>query len=317
MWKQEDIVNPALHKVIRAKVLSILPKHVLLDRPWQASAEIPFDYVVVATGTRLTDPGNVPAGRGEEDKTSSVAFFQNHQKRVEHASDIVIIGGGAVGVQMATDIKELHPEKNVTVVHSREHLMPRFHPMFHDLLSGRFKELGVKTVLNTRVVIPEGGFPNNGATFDVGLNDGSSIKAQLVIHATGQLPNNDLVRRNSESLLTCQVRSLPSTSPDSIVNPLNGYIRVRPTMQLADPAYPNMYAVGDIADTGAHKAARPGVGQAAVVAQNVAAMIAGKRSHAESSIDPAAIHMTLGMVSSSSLRAFTVPESFPSEPRIH
>lgn len=57
---------------------------------------------------------------------------------------MVIVGGGAVGVQMATDLKEIYPEKEVTLVHSRTELMPLYHETLSDLIKERFKELGVK-----------------------------------------------------------------------------------------------------------------------------------------------------------------------------
>lgn len=44
--------------------------------------------------------------------------------------------------------------------------------------------------------------------------------------------------------------SLKPSSENSLINPKNGFIRVKPTMQLADPAYPFLYAVGDVADSG-------------------------------------------------------------------
>jgi hypothetical protein len=63
-----------------------------------------------------------------------------------------------------------------------------------------------------------------------------------------------------------------------------------------DENYPNMFAVGDIADTGAQKAARPGAAQAAVVAKNIQAMIEGKVPSDTFVKGPGAIHLTLGMV---------------------
>lgn len=79
-----------------------------------------------------------------EDKANSVEYFKTYQEGIKAAKDIVIIGGGAVGVQMACDIKEVSPEKNVTLVQSRDHVMPKFHPKLHEIVSNRLKELGVK-----------------------------------------------------------------------------------------------------------------------------------------------------------------------------
>ncbi|EAQ83098.1 hypothetical protein CHGG_10916 [Chaetomium globosum CBS 148.51] len=66
-------------------------------------------------------------------------------------------------------------------------------------------------------------------------------------------------------------------------------------MQFADARYPHMFAVGDIADSGAHKAAKPGMAQAAVAARNIASMVAGREATEEMSLSPAGIHLTLGL----------------------
>ncbi|PYH40812.1 amid-like NADH oxidoreductase [Aspergillus saccharolyticus JOP 1030-1] len=271
--------NSTQHAVVQARVLSVQPQHINLDRAWQGQNQIPFEYLVVATGTRLAEP----AAMRDEDKGSSVQYLQKHQADVKNAKSVVIVGGGAVGVQMATDMKELYPEKEITVVQSRDQLMPQFHRGLHEIVKKRFDELGIKTITGARIVVPAAGFPNNGAPFTVQLNNGTELTTDFVILATGQKPNNDLIR------------SLPASSPDSLINPANGFIRIRPTMQFQDPQYPHLFAVGDIADTGLRKAARPGGGQAAAVARNIQAMIEGQKPEAVFPPFPMAIHITLGL----------------------
>lgn len=138
----------------------------------------------------------------------------------------------------------------------------------------------------SRVVVPEGGFPvgGTGEPLTVKLQDGRTLSAEFVVTATGQTPN------------TQWLSSLPPSSQESIFNPKNGFVRVRPTMQFADPAYPHLFAVGDVADTGAHKAARPAMAHAQVLARNVAAMVRGEEPAEEIVVSPAAIHLTLGLV---------------------
>ncbi|KAI2791863.1 hypothetical protein POX_c04743 [Penicillium oxalicum] len=273
--------DPASHAVIQACVTSIQPGHVQLDREWQGSTHVPFDYVVVATGTRLSKP----AAMEHDDKPSSVEYLQSHQDQIRRSKTILIVGGGAVGVQMATDLKEYFPDKEVTVVQSRARVMPSFHPRLHEIIQERFDQLGIRLITESRVKIPPGGFPNTGTPFDVDLTNGSKVSAEFVILATGQTPNNQLVADLK-----------PSTpGAPSIVNPDNGYIRVRPTMQFLDEKYGNMFAVGDIADTGAQKAARPGAAQAAVVAKNIVSLIEGETPQEKFVKGPGAIHITLGM----------------------
>ncbi|PLB45322.1 amid-like NADH oxidoreductase [Aspergillus steynii IBT 23096] len=271
--------SPTRHVVIQARAISVEPERILLDREWQGSRHINFDYLVVATGTRLAQP----AGMKHDDKLSSVAYLQKHQADVQRSRSILIVGGGAVGVQMATDLKECYPDKEVTVVQSRAQLMPGFHEQLHALVKERFDELGVRFVTGLRVVVPEGGFQNDGHSFEVQLTDGSRISTEFVILATGQTPNNSLIR------------GLAPSATESLINPLNGFIHIRPTMQFRDPQYSKLFAVGDIADTGLRKAARPGSAQAAVVAKNIQAMIEGRNPEEAFPRMPAAIHLTLGM----------------------
>ena len=269
--------------MVQARVTSIRPEHVELDREWQGATQIPFDYIVVATGTRLSKP----AAMEHDDKPSSVQYLQSHQADVKRSKSILIVGGGAVGVQMATDLKEFYRDKEVTVVQSRPRVMPNFHPRLHEIIQKRFDELGIKLITGSRVMIPNGGFPNDGSTFDVELTNGTTESTEFVILATGQTPNNQLVA------------DLKPSTPEglSVINPDNGFIRVRPTMQFLDEKYSNMFAVGDIADTGAQKAARPGAAQAAVVAKNILDLIEGRNSEEKFVKGPGAIHITLGMVS--------------------
>ena len=82
---------------------------------------------------------------------------------------------------MSTDIKEIYPEKNVTLVHSRPTVMNRFDTKFSDLIKVRCNELGIKTKWGTRVKLPRGGYPTDGSTFDVEFVDGSSIPADFAV----------------------------------------------------------------------------------------------------------------------------------------
>ena len=74
---------------------------------------------------------------------------------------------------------------------------------------------------------------------------------------------------------------------------------MRPTLQLADPAYPTVFVIGDVADTKNQKAARRGGQHAYVVAENIARLAAGHSDTALSEYPqvPWRICMSLGLVS--------------------
>ncbi|PTD06946.1 Apoptosis-inducing factor B [Fusarium culmorum] len=259
--------NSANHAIVNARVVSLQKNQITLDRPWQGSTEIPFDYAVVATGTRLQAPSNMQ----HDDKKTSVDYFKTYQQGIKNAKSIVIVGGGAVGVQMATDLGEVYPEKKVTLVHSRDRLMQLYHPKMDAIIRGRLQELGVE------------GFPNRWFRIRAGAK-GRPQDTDKPRH-----PSN-WTNPNSQFL-----QNLQPTPGHKILNEANGFIKVSPTLQFADPAYSNLYACGDIADSGAHKAARPGAAQAHVVAQNIAAVVQGGKPTNEITVDPPAIHLSLGL----------------------
>ncbi|KAI0877993.1 FAD/NAD(P)-binding domain-containing protein [Hypoxylon argillaceum] len=292
--------NPDRHHVVRARVSALQQDRVVLDRDWHGVREIPYDYLVVATGTKLRAPGTMQ----DDEKPLSVKYLQGYQQRLKEAKSIAIVGGGAVGVQMATDLKEIYPDKEITLVHSRTQLMPLYHKKLDEIIKARCEELGVKLVLGSRVNIPADEFQQentSGKPIVISLQNGDTLQADVVIPATGQTPNTQFLS------------TLPASSEDSLINPANGFIRVKPTLQFRDPKYPNLFAVGDVADSGAHKAARPGAAQAKVVANNILAMIEGRDAAQNIEVAPPAIHLTLGLTKN---LVFANPDPGETEPWI-
>ncbi|THX55883.1 putative oxidoreductase [Aureobasidium pullulans] len=269
---------PGSGVVVRAGVTKIDKSEIHLDRSVKLNDKsvnsIPYQYLIIATGTKLTPPSTLPSS----DKADGVTYLREHAQKVEKSSKITIIGGGAVGVQMATDIKEIYPEKSVTLVHSRDRLMNKFHPQLDRIIKDRCSELGINLKLGSRVKLPAKGYPTDGSIFNVELQDGSSISTDFAVIATGQTPQSELIRALS-----------PETIDDA------GFVRVQRTLQISDTAYPNIFAVGDVADTGAHKAARPALRQAPVVVENIEHMTKDEPLERYEIAEGPAIHLSLGI----------------------
>lgn len=102
----------------------------------------------------------------------------------------------------------------------------------------------------------------------------------MQVIATGQTPQSELIR---------------ALSPESIDDA--GFVRVQRTLQISDIRFPNMFAVGDVADTGAHKAARPALRQAPVVVENIEHLVKNEPLEVYDVVDGPSIHLTLGIVS--------------------
>lgn len=112
--------------------------------------KIRYAYLVIATGTSSPRPSKVTS----IDREGGMKELQEMQHGIAEATKIAIIGGGAVGVELASDIKSFYPEKNVTLIHSRGQLMPNFGKRLHEYTMRVLKELGVEMLLNERPRLP-------------------------------------------------------------------------------------------------------------------------------------------------------------------
>jgi NADH dehydrogenase FAD-containing subunit len=110
---------------------------------------------------------------------------------------------------------------------------------------------------------------------------------------------------------TPQSALLQDLSPSSI--DASNFIAVRPTLQISDAGLPHVFALGDIAATKAHKAARPALKQAEVVTRNIVHLLQGEELEDYEVTDPAAIHLTLGITRSV---VFRNPVSGAGEPMV-
>lgn len=77
---------------------------------------IEYAYLVIAMGSR----GSVPAKLASTETDDPCKEMQGVQESIQAAQRIAVVGGGAVGVELAADIKSFYPEKDVTIAHSRE-----------------------------------------------------------------------------------------------------------------------------------------------------------------------------------------------------
>lgn len=191
----EGFENSSPHIVLQATVTDISPTHVTVT-PTSSSAshhlsqfsqkkslwaidsvQIPYSHLVYALGSHLPDPLRTEA-RFKADGTD---WMREIQDRVKDSNEIVLVGGGALGVQFATDIASVHPGKKVTLIHSRKQLLPNFDERVHDIAYHRLKKLGVNVVLGERLALtegcPRGSTVQNSAASAVGAN-GTAVAAK-------------------------------------------------------------------------------------------------------------------------------------------
>ncbi|KAL6875087.1 FAD/NAD(P)-binding domain-containing protein [Trichoderma novae-zelandiae] len=234
---------------------------------------IPYDFLVVATGSGVRD--GLPSRVNATDKLDGMKLLQSMQNRIESAKTVVVVGGGAAGVEVATDAKSLYPKKHIVLVHSRASVMHRFGKGLQTAAREGLERLGVELVLPDRVV------DEDVAARAVTLQSGRTITCDFFINCTGQRPLSEVISSLSAN----------SVSP-------TGHIKVNPTLQIADNSLPNVYACGDVAETNTpNPNSRSAMRQATVVADNILLAAAGKapRNIYENLWADGVIKLTLGL----------------------
>ncbi|CAF1481252.1 unnamed protein product [Didymodactylos carnosus] len=254
-------------QIIRAAVETITPSEIVLDRDTQFGRSIPWDILVMATGSKLAPPGNMPT----ETKLDSVQYFKTVQDRVRSAKSVALIGGGAVGVQMATDIKSYYPDKEVHLIHSRDRLMSRFDRGLSDVVIQTCKDLGIIVHLGSRANLP-----GTDGPCTIQLQCGETISVDFYLQCTGQIINS------------APIRQLAADSINA-----DGTIHVLPTLQLEK--HPRILAVGDVNDLLQIKAVGPALGQVEVAQKNIISLLRGEPPEAKFDGKAAGIHLTLGL----------------------
>lgn len=171
------------------------------------------------------------------------------QQRLQQARDIVIIGGGFIGIEFADEINKLD-RKNVTVLELAPNCLSQsYDPEFCAEMEGLLTSRGI-TVRTSATVQ---GIVGNGRVTAVQLKDGSSVSAEVVILGIGVRPNVKLAK------------------DAGLRSGLTGGVAVDRTMQTSDPF---IFACGDCAEKISFFGGRPSLLKLASIAQ-LEARIAG------------------------------------------
>ena len=153
---------------------------------------VSYDKLVLATGSL---PVILPIpGVDKENVFSSVkdvAYLSNMLDKVNKSKDIVIIGGGFIGVEFADECKK-NRDNSVTIVEMLPHcLQLALDEEFCIEAEKALIERGIKVLTNKRVKAILG----NKQVSAVQLADGQELKADIVIIGVGARANTELAEK--------------------------------------------------------------------------------------------------------------------------
>ncbi len=185
---------------------------------------VPAYAVVVATGSHYAAPFKPESDSAAGFRTR----MQDVSAQIASAAQVIIVGAGAVGVELAGEIKAAHPEKQVALVSDQARLFPMYPEKLHAKLVERLSALGIDLHLGEAVkALKHSSGPFEGTIKFAG---GASLSG-LVIPAIGT--------RIAES----PAHSLPGTTRQP-----NGQLAVDQWLRPSN--LPHVFAIGDLAATG-------------------------------------------------------------------
>ncbi|MEU3985111.1 FAD-dependent oxidoreductase [Streptomyces sp. NPDC026672] len=213
---------------------------------------LPYDVLAIATGADYQEPARYSGVTVHE----ATEAFRGHQQRAARAADILVVGGGPSGVELASELRRTQPSTRITLAHSGPYL----------LSSARNRRLGrralawlenhdVRVHLNT-AISSGGGGPSR-------LIDqaGRPFSAELVFWTTGTTPNTLWLR------LAGHGDWLNSA----------GHVRVDPHLRVH--GHPDIFAVGDVNDVSEAKLSPSALAQADAACHNMRAFLDRTAKH--------------------------------------
>ncbi len=188
-----------------------------------------FTRLVLATGAR---PRALPVAGADlrgvcdlRDRAQADAI----RARLDAAEDVVIIGAGFIGLEIAATAALLG--KRVSVVEVQDRVMARVMlPVMSAYFTGLHERHGVTFIFETGV---SGIIGDHGAVQAVRCTDGTSLAADLVIAGIGVVPNEELAR---DAQIACE---------DGILVDTHMQTSARDIYAIGDVArHPNVYGGG-------------------------------------------------------------------------
>jgi 3-phenylpropionate/trans-cinnamate dioxygenase ferredoxin reductase subunit len=151
---------------------------------------LPYEALVLAVGARNRELPIKGAGLDGICYLRTDAEAVEIQQRLEHAREIIVIGGGFIGLELAAAARTLG--KSVRVLEVQSRLMPRVvSPILSDFYRDLHTSQGVRISLGVTLSEIVG---HHGKVSEVILGDGSVCPADLVLVGIGVVPNTELAR---------------------------------------------------------------------------------------------------------------------------
>jgi NADH dehydrogenase FAD-containing subunit len=222
-------------------------------------SRVEADYIVLATGSSYSYPARPRLI--DASVTDALSDLHATYEQLGKAKSVLILGAGPVGLELSGEIREVWPDKHVTIVDRSAEVLPGYLQEVREDLHRQLEALGIDLRLNTSVATmpptPEGHY----GSFAVTTDGGDEINADIWFRSFGSRVNTDYLADGALTVLSPR-NTVPVTAELNVVG------------------YQNVYALGDIADLTDPKMATWAQTQAAAVVENIRAQLEGRAQDA-------------------------------------
>ena len=206
---------------IQAGVSSMTNSEVMLD----SGEVIHFKQAIISTGSRYPTLPEAKSNSKFDYAERNQEMLDAHES-LSSAESVLVIGGGAVGVEFAGEIASSFPSKDITLVHTTNRLLDNAEPKAQRKALEQLTGKGVKVKLNRH-------FAKNEDVYRCS-NSGETLKADIVYECVGMVPNTEFLRLELPNILDSK----------GFIN-VDAYMRVK--------GYDNLYSLGDCAALDSNK----------------------------------------------------------------
>ncbi len=180
--------NPNISVLEDTRVLAIDPRHHMAVL--STGSNIHFDTLVLATGSKVPLPGIPGAEAPFVTQLRSLCDAQRIQRLLQGARQVVVIGGGLLGLEAADSLREMG--LGVRIVHRGPRLMThQIDDPCGALLQDALIDRGIDVSLNAEVNEIR---PHHHRGGELVLSNGEAYTTDLVVCATGAMPNDALAQ---------------------------------------------------------------------------------------------------------------------------
>src|SRR3989344_3608122 len=111
-----------------------------------------FDYLIICSGSRY----NTPIKEQNIVLATRANILQKHNEQLDKSKNVLIIGGGFVGVELAAEIVWKYKDKKVIIVQFKDCLMDRSNLKAQEFAKKYLENNGIKIIFNEFVLNNKG-----------------------------------------------------------------------------------------------------------------------------------------------------------------